>query len=76
LEAFQRVLGVALNKAMLEGDTTKSRYTPHMTLLYDDSLVTERPVETVTWTVGEFVLVHSLLGQTVHVPLARWPLVP
>jgi 2'-5' RNA ligase len=76
LEAFQRVLGVALNKAVIEGDTTKSRYTPHMTLLYDDSLVMERPVETMAWTVREFVLVRSLLGQTVHVPLARWPLLP
>jgi 2'-5' RNA ligase len=74
LEAFHRVLVAALYKAGLAGGRAKSRYTPHVTLLYDDALILERPVETVTWTVREFVLVHSLLGQTVHMPLARWPL--
>jgi 2'-5' RNA ligase len=28
----------------------------------------------IAWRVREFVLVHSLLGRTVHLPLARWPL--
>jgi RNA 2',3'-cyclic 3'-phosphodiesterase len=74
LEAFHGVLGAALHKAGLTGGGAKSRYTPHVTLLYDDSLTLERAVETVTWTVREFVLVHSLVGRTVHVPLARWPL--
>jgi RNA 2',3'-cyclic 3'-phosphodiesterase len=74
LGTFHRVLGAALYKAGLAGGRAKSQYTPHVTLLYDDSLILERPVETVTWTVREFVLVHSLLGRTVHVPLARWPL--
>lgn len=74
LAAFHRVLVAALYKAGLAGGGEKSPYTPHVTLLYDDALVSERPVETVTWTVREFVLVHSLLGRTVHVPLARWPL--
>jgi RNA 2',3'-cyclic 3'-phosphodiesterase len=74
LEALHRVLGTALYKAGLAGGRAKSQYTPHVTLLHDDALILERPVETVTWIVGEFVLVHSLLGRTVHVPLARWPL--
>ena len=30
----------------------------------------------VGWRTREFVLVHSLLGQTVHMPLARWTLAP
>ena len=47
---------------------------PHMTLLYDRCSVAEQPVEPVRWTVREFVLVHSLYGQSRHVPLARWPL--
>jgi RNA 2',3'-cyclic 3'-phosphodiesterase len=74
LEAFHHVLGAALCRAGLAAGGAKPQYTPHATLLYDASLVLERPVETVTWTVREFVLVHSLLGRTVHVPLARWPL--
>jgi len=45
-----------------------------VTLLYDDCSVAEQAVETICWTAREFVLVHSLIGQTLHVPLARWPL--
>jgi len=74
LEAFHRVLVAALYKAGLAGGRAKLQYTPHVTLLYGDPLILERPIEAVTWTVREFVLVHSLLGRTVHVPLARWPL--
>ena len=33
-----------------------------------------RPVDPVGWTVREFVLVRSLLGLTMHIPLARWKL--
>ncbi len=71
LVAFQRSLCAALAKV---GLVAKSAFTPHVTLLYDDRLVTEQLVEAVRWTAHEFVLVHSLLGKTVHVPLARWPL--
>jgi 2'-5' RNA ligase len=73
LRAFQQALSAALDKAGIDG-RAKPRYTPHVTLLYDDHLVVERPVETVHWTVREFVLVHSLIGKAVYVPLARWPL--
>jgi RNA 2',3'-cyclic 3'-phosphodiesterase len=75
LSAFQAVLGTALKKAGLRC-RTGSRYTPHVTLLYDDCFVAEEVVDAVSWTVHEFVLVHSMLGQTRHVPLARFPLLP
>ena len=74
LTAFQRTLGAALGRVGLGGRETKLQYTPHVTLLYDDALVAERPCDAVAWRVCEFVLVHSLLGRTVHLPLARWPL--
>jgi 2'-5' RNA ligase len=74
LDAFQRVLGTALYRAGLVGGRANPQYTPHVTLLYDNALILERPVEPVAWIVREFVLVHSLLGRTVHLPLARWPL--
>jgi len=74
LTAFQRTLGAALGRVGLGGNRTKQQYMPHVTLLYDDTLVAERPCDTITWRVREFVLVHSLLGQTIHLPLARWPL--
>ena len=73
LKAFQQALGTAMKKAGL-GRWAELHYTPHVTLLYDDCCVTEQAVETVGWTAHEFVLVHSLLGRTRHVPLARWPL--
>jgi 2'-5' RNA ligase len=49
-------------------------YTPHVTLLYGDRLVADRPVDTVSWAVHEFVLVHSLLGRSRYNVLARFPL--
>ncbi len=49
-------------------------FTPHMTLLYDDRAVADESIEPIRWQVRELVLVHSLLGQHTHVPLARWPL--
>jgi RNA 2',3'-cyclic 3'-phosphodiesterase len=73
LTAFQQVLGTAMTKAGL-GRWVAPRYTPHVTLLYDDRVVDEQAVASVGWTVHEFVLVHSLLGRTEHVPLERWPL--
>lgn len=46
-------------------------YTPHLTLLYDDRHVAARPIEPITWTAREFVLVRSLIGQGRHEPLAH-----
>lgn len=73
LIAFQQTLGDALKKTVLRR-WAKPAYTPHVTLLYDDRSVPEQAVPAVSWTASEFVLIHSLIGQTLHVPLARWPL--
>ncbi len=75
LMAFQQVLSTAMRKIGV-GDNRGKTYTPHVTLLYGDRCVAEQVVETISWTVHEFVLVHSLLGQKRHVPLARWRLLP
>ncbi|HEY1391872.1 MAG TPA: 2'-5' RNA ligase family protein [Methylibium sp.] len=71
--AFQQALGEALKNAGL-GRWVAPRFTPHVTLLYDDRRVDEEAIEPIRWTVREFVLVDSLLGRTQHVPLERWPL--
>lgn len=71
LTAFQKQLVLALKR---HGLRVRSGFRPHMTLLYDDHSVAERLVEPVSWVAREFVLVHSLLGQTRHVHLAHWPL--
>jgi len=49
-------------------------YTPHVTLAYGMPWAAARPVEPLCWNVREFALMHSLLGRTRHVMLARWPL--
>ncbi len=73
LRIFQCALGVSMARAGL-GRWVTLRFTPHVTMLYDDRSVEEQAVERVSWTVREFVLVHSELGQTRHVVLGRWPL--
>ena len=73
LLAFQRQVFDAL-KLVNVVRRAEPNFTPHITLLYDDRNVAELPVEPIRWTAREFVLIHSLLGQTRHIPLARWPL--
>lgn len=73
LHAFQAELGVRLREAGL-GRCVAPGFTPHVTLTYDRRVVTVEKVAPITWRVEEFVLVHSLLGQTRHLPLAHWPL--
>ena len=47
LMAFQQMLMNALHKAGL-GQRAKTAYTPHVTLLYDNLLVAERAVESIS----------------------------
>lgn len=71
--AFHRTLGEAMKRAGL-GDWVQSRFTPHLTLLYDDKRIAEQAIEPIEWVAREFVLVRSLLGRGTHVPVMRWPL--
>jgi 2'-5' RNA ligase len=52
----------------------RSRFNPHMTLAYDFEHHAEMPVEPVSWTAREFVLIESHVGQTRHIVRGRWPL--
>lgn len=49
-------------------------FIPHMTLLYDETGVGKEHIDPIGWTVNEIVLIHSLVGQSRHIPLGRWPL--
>jgi 2'-5' RNA ligase len=73
LAAFQQSLSAAIRKAGLH-QWVQPSFVPHVTLLYDGRRVPKQAVEPVSWTVREFVLVHSLLGRGQHRPLSRWPL--
>lgn len=70
---FREELGLAMIDSGLRR-FVKSSFNPHMTLLYDRRTVAPRAIDPVRWTMTEFVLVDSLRGRTVHVPLARWQL--
>ena len=70
LKQFRQALGAAMTRHGLRRRVTAD-FNPHVTLLYDRRKVEEQPIEPIGWTVGEFVLVHSLHG---HSHLARWPL--
>ncbi|HUH30012.1 MAG TPA: 2'-5' RNA ligase family protein [Rhodanobacter sp.] len=73
LRAFHAQLGRALHAAGL-GRCATAAFEPHVTLAYDACDVAAEPVAPIAWLAGEFVLVHSLLGKTRHIPLARWAL--
>ncbi len=67
------VLGQAMKRARI-GRPAMSHFTPHMTLLYDSRTVREQPIEPIRMNVQDLVLVHSLVGQSRYIELARWPL--
>jgi 2'-5' RNA ligase len=71
LVMFHHDLSVALRKFGLSAD---SQFTPHITLLYDGRRIERQFIEPIRWTVRDFVLVHSLRGRTMHIPLERWHL--
>jgi RNA 2',3'-cyclic 3'-phosphodiesterase len=71
LRMLYRSLGAQMRKVGLRA---RSDFTPHMTLIYDSRRIDEEPIEPICWTVGELVLVQSLIGETKHVRLGRWPL--
>ena len=58
------------------GRWAKPEITPHVTLMYDAPEQPDTVVAPMSWPVQEFVLVHSLLGRSVHRLLCRWPLQP
>jgi RNA 2',3'-cyclic 3'-phosphodiesterase len=47
---------------------------PHMTLMWADHGVDEYPIAPIRWTVRDFVLVRSYVGQSRHEYAGRWPL--
>lgn len=61
---------------MALGRSGNTKFVPHVTLLYDEKGVGREPIDPISWTVSEIVLVHSLLGKTRYITLGRWPLQP
>jgi RNA 2',3'-cyclic 3'-phosphodiesterase len=74
LIAFQKAFYLAMCRAGLQGPRSNAKFAPHVTLMYDSQGVPEYDVEPIRWTAHDFVLVHSLIGQTKHIHLGRWPI--
>lgn len=72
LIALQRKLGNAVQQRGL--GRAKPQYTPHVTILYDERAVEDHAIESVRWTVRDFMLVHSLRGKGRYNILGRWSL--
>lgn len=49
-------------------------FRPHVTLLYREAAPFVRPIAPLAWEVTDCVLIHSLVGETRHRILGRWPL--
>jgi 2'-5' RNA ligase len=71
--ALHGALGSALKRVGL-GGATQGEFRPHITLTYDKARLKSFWIDPVSWTVRDFVLVHSLLGKTTHNHLGRWTL--
>ena len=68
------ILQQRLSDALDASPGPAQHFEPHVTLLRDKQRIAERPIEPISWTAREIVLVHSLLGQTIHRDVVRVPL--
>jgi 2'-5' RNA ligase len=73
LRVFRQALSTALITAGLRR-WVDPVFNPHLTLSYDFSDVPEQSIDPIGWTVQEFVLIESLLGEHQHVERGRWPI--
>jgi len=71
LRDLQRILGDAMRENGLKAGNC---FTPHLTLSYSPSLITEQAIEPIHLWISDFVLIHSELGRTRYNVLGRWPL--
>ena len=68
-------LSIRLRDALTPPGAERGRaFLPHMTLMRSETILPERRIRAIGWTVREIVLVHSLLGRATHRPVGRLPL--
>jgi 2'-5' RNA ligase len=65
-----------LHDALAEarGQKPDPHFVPHVSLIWSPDFLPERSIESFSWTVREFVLIHSVYGQSRYEMLGRWPL--
>jgi 2'-5' RNA ligase len=69
--ALHNALAASLAKFGL-GGATRGEFKPHVTLVYDKVRAKPLKIAPISWTVREFVLIHSMLGKTTHERLGSW----
>ncbi|MFZ4289686.1 2'-5' RNA ligase family protein [Variovorax sp. HJSM1_2] len=73
LGLLQRAVGKEMRTAGI-GQLVRSRFNPHVTLVYKSPPVPCEPIAPICWPVNELVLIHSYVGLGKHVDLGNWPL--
>jgi 2'-5' RNA ligase len=73
LMELRQILRAALVKSGLR-NRVDGVFNPHVTLSYDFSDVPEQPIDPISWTVSQFVLIESLLGKHQHIERGCWPI--
>jgi 2'-5' RNA ligase len=73
LRRFQRALAGAMTDVGI-GRHVRSSFKPHVSLVYGDRQIERQTIAPIRWTVDELVLVHSIVGESQHIVLGRWPL--
>lgn len=73
LMEFRQTLSAALIKAGLR-DRVDPDFKPHVTLSYNFSDAPELAIDPISWTVRQFILVESLLGEHQHIQRGCWPI--
>jgi 2'-5' RNA ligase len=68
---LHRLLALAMLK---NGMRAGFEFVPHVTLFYAPFTLPPRMIEPVTFTVREFCLIHSIVGETRYEQLGTWPL--
>jgi 2'-5' RNA ligase len=72
LRTLRDTFTAALTKTM--GSSRRPSFEPHITLSYRAIRIPDTPIEPINFTIREFTLVNSLVGQGRHVTLSRWRL--
>lgn len=71
--AFQAALvrHLLVEKAPMMLGTTPE---PHVTINYHGDRLRAERIDPIGWTVGEILLIESVVGKATHIPHGRWPL--
>ena len=68
-------LSIRLRDALTPPGAERGRaFLPHMTLMRSETILPERRIKAIGWTVREIVLVHSQLARATHRPVGWLPL--